>query len=190
MLEASIISSPLWKHDHRMHLGISQRDKVDPQDAAFANHIGEGALSRFDAGDGSLATDTDAFHLQCGDDFESPISFVYPDLSTVDATLFTDRAILSSTNDTIDSINDVVLDGLPGLSHTLKSSDHPMIINSRDFMQKAVPSPENLNSINVTGIPLHQLVLKNKAFLMSTRNRNPLLAWLSRCFVHGAKTKS
>lgn len=53
MLEMSIISSLQWKHFHGMHLTICQRDKADPRYAAFVSHIGEGAMPRFDAADGS-----------------------------------------------------------------------------------------------------------------------------------------
>lgn len=162
--------------------------------ATFVSHVGEGSLPLYDCGDDIPAIPlahnidspdklSDAFLLHCTDDFEFLISFVYPDLSCNNATLFAKRAILSSTN-TIDSINDIILQRLPGQLYILRSGDHTNRINPRDSLDHALASPEHLHTINVTGVPPHDFALKKNSLVMITRNLN-----FSEGIVNGQKAE-
>ena len=61
----------------------------------------------------SQVNDPDAFYVDCTTYFNDLISFAYPDINHPTASSFLDRAILSPTNATIDSINSVILTRLP-----------------------------------------------------------------------------
>lgn len=163
-------------------LTISQRDKQDAPYAAFVRSVGVGSQPYRTTEDGDETVPLayvhdipeltlDPFVIQNTDCFEDLIGFVYPDLLHADPADFKSRAILSSTNATIDTINEHILDVLPGDLLTAYSCDtvDPGAPNQKtfDFL-----SSSDLNSIDVTSVPPHSLHLKLNSMVMLTRNLN------------------
>lgn len=188
-VEAAFISSYLWPAINRMHLTISQRDKQDAAYSSFVRKIGEDRLTHRHFPDGSQqiplsnhsdVSISDHFTLQSTTNFEDLITFVYPDLQS-DHRGFSDRAILSSTNITIDKINDEVLNRIPG-SEAIYTSADSLLSDESAQNASAYASPEHLNSLNVPGVPPHKLRLKSGALTMLTRNLN-----FSQALVNGQK---
>ncbi|CAN0421113.1 unnamed protein product, partial [Ectocarpus sp. 13 AM-2016] len=97
------------------------------------------------------------------------IEKVYPDLLDTDHNTFDDRAILATTNESIDSINNFILQKMPGRVHHQLSSDK--IITDDNEMPDVV-SVEYLNKIDVAGTPPHDLSLKIGALVFFIRNIN------------------
>ena len=100
------------------------------------------------------------------------INFTFGDLST-QSTLpnwmefVASRAILATTNAYVDDINKLCLDTLPGHEIILSSADST--VNQDDAIHYPV---EYINSLQTSGIPAHQLILKKGAVVMLLRNLN------------------
>lgn len=94
---------------------------------------------------------------------------MYPDLSE-DTRLLNDRAILATTNASIDTSNDTIASKRPGNAATFYSSD--TLISDESNPGTAFGSPEHLNQLNVLGVPPHELHLKSDALAMIVRNLN------------------
>ena len=116
VVDSAVISSPLWQHVNRFRLTKSQRDTIDPQYVAFVQNIGEDKITPVTMADGqtliplnnhSNANSHEHLQLQSTTDFDELINFVYPDM-TEDARLWNDRAILATTNATIDKCNESI----------------------------------------------------------------------------------
>ena len=83
--------------------------------------------------------------------FEDLVQALYPDLLQVNHNAFDDRGILAPTNDSIDQINEYVLDMLPGDTHHEKSSDQLVTDDSENMPE--VVSVEYLNTVNFQAPP-------------------------------------
>ena len=107
---------------------------------------------------------------QWNPNFEDLVKAVYPDILQVNHNTFDYRGILAPTNDSIDQINEYVLDMLPGDAQHEKSSDR-LVTNDSENMPEAV-SVEYLNTVNVPSTPPYDLQLKIGALVMFIRNVN------------------
>lgn len=108
--------------------------------------------------------------MQYTTNFNDLVNFVYPDIHE-DARRLNDRAILATTNISIDSCNDDISSRRNGNHATFYSSD-TLIKDHTNTSTTAFCSTENLNNIDVPGIPPHQLHLKSDALAMLKRNLN------------------
>lgn len=176
-VEASFISSDLWPKTQRMRLTISQRDKEDPAYASFVRSIGENTLPTTTFDDGAKlvplsntndTSTTDHFSVQCTTDFNELVNFVYPDIHE-EATHLNDRAILATTNTSIDSCSEDISSRRQGNHVAFYSSDTLIKDHNNNEHSTAFCSTENLNNINVPGVPPHQLDLKSDALAMLIR---------------------
>ena len=77
------------------------------------------------------------------------------------------RAILATTNEYVDEINDLCLSRIPGDDIIIPSADST--VNPDDATHYPV---EYINSLKDTGIPPHCLILKKNAVVMLLRNLN------------------
>lgn len=89
---------------------------------------------------------------------------------TEDARLWNDRAILATTNATIDQTNDSIASSKPEPSVSFYSSDS--LISDESNPHTAFAAPEHLNQRNVSGVPPHELKLKSNTLAMIVRNLN------------------
>lgn len=83
-----------------------------------------------------------------------------------------ERAILSLRNESVDEINEIILNKIPGTLKIYKSIDTTV-----DECEATIYPTEFLNSLNSSGIPQHNLKLKIGAMIMLMRNLNPPLQW-------------
>ncbi|GBP91731.1 hypothetical protein EVAR_92008_1 [Eumeta japonica] len=92
---------------------------------------------------------------------ENLIDSVYPDIENLherDFHWLCSRAIVSPKNDTVNEINNLIVQKVPGQTKTYKSID--TVTNIED----AVHYPQELlNSLNPSGLPPHELTLKSES---------------------------
>ncbi|XP_074377968.1 uncharacterized protein LOC141719485 [Apium graveolens] len=108
---------------------------------------------------------------------ENMIEWTYPDFANKYQCpqYLSERAILTPKNHTVGHLNTVIVDTIPRESYTYFSVD-----KDEDFggtatdLNFAFP-PEYLNSINIPGLPLHELKLKVGVAVMLMRNLNQTL---------------
>ena len=127
----------------------------------------------------SNANSHEHFQLQSRTYFHELINFVYPDIA-VDARLRNDRAILATTNATIDKFNESISSRRPGQSVSFVSSDS--LISDESHPNTAFAAHEHLNYLTVSGVPPHELKLQSNTLAMLVRNLN-----LSSGLVNGQK---
>ena len=176
-VDASFKRSPLWPDIKKLTLTRNMRVQMSggqdqeqlAQFAEFLQNIGDG---------------TEPVITELGQDFitipaemclqvptqENIIQSVYGQLGTQyqDPSYLFERAILTTRNCYVDSINDCLTDQFPGANlHTLYSSDTVGV----DDDPSLYPN-EFLNSLNVSGIPPHTLRLKVGMPVMLLRNVN------------------
>ena len=135
-------------------LGRSTEDKAEAVPLAYVHSIPD--------------LPPDPFAISNTSSFEDLIQFVYPDILDGDPIEFKTRAILSSTNATIDTINEHVLNMLPGELLAAYSCDavDPDACGESSFEFLA---STDLNAITQSGVPPHCLHLKIGAMVMITR---------------------
>lgn len=182
-VHAAFISSHLWEHINRMRLTVSQRDKGDAAYASYVRTIGENRQTNSTFPDGSKLAplsnrneqnSNDQFDIQYTTDFDKLVDFVYPDVNE-DTRLLHDRAILATTNASIDTSNDHIANARPGNSVTFFSSDS--LIKDDENRNTSFASPEHLNEINVQGVPpqaltqIRRSVNDNEKFKFLRRTR-------------------
>ena len=95
---------------------------------------------------------------------------VFPDLmnNIKDSAWLEGRAILTLTNKSVDAINDMVVESIPGPSYKFHSADN--VDNPRDSHGHSI---EYTNSLNPNGIPHHCIKLKKGVPVMLLRNIKP-----------------
>ncbi|CAM9472450.1 unnamed protein product, partial [Hapterophycus canaliculatus] len=197
-VDASIISSHLWGKIKKYRLTASQRDREDPQYAAFVRSVGEGLQPTVhlpEAGDfmplnnSSESDPSNHFQLQYTTNFSDLVEFVYPDLSE-DSRRWNTRAILATTNNAIDNSNEVVSEQRSGETVSLYSSDS--LISDEENPHTAFASPEHLNQLNVSGVPPHELQLKTHSLAMIVRNLNFSEGLVNgqKCILHAVSPNS
>jgi ATP-dependent DNA helicase PIF1 len=177
--------SPLWKHFRIMKLSVNMRVKAS----------GNLKLEDFDRwtvslGDGTAKTVGEDGLVEIPLQMCVPIKaateqdpeaetksmqrfaeLIYPNLqrSQTDPSVFVGRAILAPTNKRVDSINYEITKMMPGKAFPLYSSD--VLDNPSDMFRYNI---EYMNTLNPSGLPRHQLLMKTGIPLMLLRNLNPI----------------
>jgi ATP-dependent DNA helicase PIF1 len=109
---------------------------------------------------------------------EDLIHEIYPDLDHITSPMsersiceyFSQRVILAARNVDVDTINNAVLQMLPGESKIYFSADSAF--NDAGVVNDAILN-EYLNTITVPGMPLHETELKINCPIILLRNLNP-----------------
>ena len=179
VVDEAFLSSHLWKHVQRFRLTKSMRDRGDIPYAKIVLAVGEGGIEPVTLSDGSTViplkhTSKDSAgskhvcQINGTTNFEDLIQAVYPYILQGDHNTVGDRGILAPTNDSIDQINEYILDVLPGDAQHEKSSNR-LVADDSENMPVSV---EYLNTANVPGTPPHDLQLKIGALVTFIRNIN------------------
>jgi hypothetical protein len=107
-----------------------------------------------------------------GNKIDSLVHFVFPDFGNKynDVEYLKERAILSTTNDIVDEINDYILSLVPNVEREYLSAD--TISNCADTCSDAdiLYPVEYLNTLNANNFPSHKLKLKIGTPIMLLRN--------------------
>ena len=182
IISASLKKSFLWPKFKVLQLKENMRVLNNGNDSKlkefdqWLEQLGEGKLPYLD--DHSAA-------IELPQDFCSEINKESPDDSIKEAIDFTftnlqeksaspewmehvaSRAILATTNEMVDRINDICLDEMPGEKIILASGDSTVDPNDATHYQV-----EYINTLQASGLPSHKLTLKKNAVVMLLRNLN------------------
>jgi len=170
-INACIKTSYLWGHVWKLHLTQNMRVHLhnDSDAGEFSDNllkIGEGKIDKDDnqmielpRNFGNIVHST-----------EQLISSVFPNIASnyISTEWLCDRAILAPKNDTVNTINGYLLRMLPSEVSTFLSVDSVM-----DEGQATDYPTEFLNSLEISGVPSHELCLKVGAPIMLMRNLDP-----------------
>ncbi|XP_048591443.1 uncharacterized protein LOC125576114 [Brassica napus] len=178
---ASISHSYLWNSCHKFSLKTNMRVNQDEKEfSEWLLRVGEGRLGA------EQEYKEDGYHDQLIDIDDSLIcqSFVDPLKEVVDAaygqisspmnskTSYTDKAILTPRNETVDEINAYTISRTDGVSRDYYSSDSFELSDTSSDQNETLYSIEYLNSLEYSGLPSHKLTLKVGAPVMLLRNIN------------------
>ena len=173
-----INQSHLWQHFKVLRLTENMRVRAsgDPVLEAFDQwtlDIGNGSAENVSIPDEMLTEILSNTKEEPWKEAESMKKFcqqVFPDIqANYDKPgWFEGRAILAPTNKEVDSINDMMQEGLPGTGVKLMSAD--TLENPTDAFRF---NTEYLNTLKPNGFPQHILDLKPGMPLMLLRNMNP-----------------
>ena len=152
-----------------MRVMASCRNQAEGGDfCSFLLHVGEGTLPV----DDDLPTNTvkipDEYLLQD----EDLVDYVYPDMHLGISMDTASRAILAPKNSDVDYLNNQAMEKFPAIAMRLTSADS--IFEDDDDDATAKYPIEYLNSVNVPGIPPHELILKVGVPVVLLRNLDPV----------------
>ena len=178
IVNATINRSDLWDQVQQFHLSINERvrrsdeseDSEEMQDFADTlEQIGDGTYPI----NAKLGTDMVRIPdrwLTKSNDLDEFIEEIFPKMETNShrTDLLKGRAILTPLNETVDQINEIILNKMPGEAKLLRSIDR----NCEENMQSRF-TVEELWGNNPSGFPQHDIYLKQNAIIMLLRNLDP-----------------
>ncbi|XP_074347220.1 uncharacterized protein LOC141686057 [Apium graveolens] len=105
------------------------------------------------------------------------IKWTYPEFLSQykSAPYLSERVILTPTNKIVSHLNSVIVDTIPGSEFTYYSVDRAEDFGDTPSKLSFAFPPEYLNSINIPGLPPHELKLKEPVAVMLMRNLNQTL---------------
>ncbi len=171
ILDSCLKKSYLWRHVKILKLSKNMRLTSDDVDAQmFAKQlleIGEGRVPVEELGEYKIKVD-DEFLLK-DESLQSLCNFVWEDLPAnySDPEWLCSRAVLCPTNEAADEVNDHMTKCFPGQARSYLSCDTLVDGN------KAQYPTEFLNTLCSSGMPPHELTLKEKCPVMLMRNLDP-----------------
>ena len=175
IVDAALSRSPLWRQITVVKLQRNMRVENCARDDDHASLLLQHANWLLQLGDGKLPL-TDDGHVKlspelCVSSVDELTVFVFADLTTrsSDVEWVSSRAILCPRNDTVDAMNNLILDMFPGDIITCLSVD-----TVGEVDQQALYPVEYLNSLNQSGLPPHRLNIKVGAPIMLLRNMDPV----------------
>ncbi|XP_053598600.1 uncharacterized protein LOC128668828 [Microplitis demolitor] len=170
-VKACLKSSVLWPHVNVLSLKINMRVHIqhDLRAEEFSKlliDIGNGQISEVD---GRISIPDNLGDIV--DDLTTLTDKIYPDINKIGvncSSWLKERAILTPTNDSANSINNYLIEKLSTNQMKYKSID--TVVEVDDAVHYPV---EFLHTLNPPGIPSHILNLKIGAPIMLLRNLNP-----------------
>ncbi|XP_014298458.2 uncharacterized protein LOC106693783 [Microplitis demolitor] len=170
-VKACLKSSVLWPHVNVLSLKINMRVHIqhDLRAEEFSKvliDIGNGQISEVD---GRISIPDNLGDI--GDDLTTLTDKIYPDINKIGvncSSWLKERAILTPTNDSANSINNYLIEKLSTNQMKYKSID--TVVEVDDAVHYPV---EFLHTLNPPGIPSRILNLKIGAPIMLLRNLNP-----------------
>ncbi len=187
IVRASILSSPLWQHCTLYSLTENMRlqNSTLPEVSLFNDwvmKVGDGSvpscrLSEDEEEPSWIAIPNDFLIPASADLIADIISSTYPELTARfgDTSYLKERAILSSTNEIVDVVNDRVISMLPGDIQTFLSADKVSQASDNFEAHTLLYPTEYLNTFKFSGFPNHELRLKVGVPVMLMRNLNQSL---------------
>jgi len=163
ILDNCLKNNPLWPEITKLRLEKNMRLKEGEEEfARFLLQVGNGSLPKTQDDMPILPKKL----LGVG----SPIDFVYGNVvESIQNEDIKGKGILAPKNSDCDLINNEVLSKLPGDPKTYESID---TVLSDDTNAELQYPTEFLNSVEVSGLPKHKLILKSGAVVLLMRNLN------------------
>ena len=167
---ASLISSELWQYFQILRLTVNMRVQPGADNVVFAKWLE--CMSYDNSMNGNLPLPE---YIRTYTNLQDLIDFVYPPITIAtactDLATFQHRCILAFHNDTINALNAMILQQLPGdlqIFHAVDTSD----VNEADPNFAQLPA-EYMQSLTSGGLPPSRLALKVGAPVMLLRNLYP-----------------
>ncbi|KAJ0614373.1 putative DNA helicase [Helianthus annuus] len=169
IVDSSLRMSPLWSLTKKMRLTINMRAINDPWYSDFLLRVGDGTEESIE---GSFIRIPDDMTIPCAvreNSIKELINAIFPLIqNNVDSSDYIiSRAILSTRNESVDEINDQMIDIFQGEEKVYYSFDEV-----EDDHHNLYPI-EFLNSLTVSGLPPHKLQLKIGCPIILLRNIDP-----------------
>ncbi|KAK7271142.1 hypothetical protein RJT34_26794 [Clitoria ternatea] len=185
IVNATINASYLWQHCHMLTLTKNMRLQNNPSNSN-AEELREFSQWILDMGDGKIGESNDGYAtiripnsfliMDFHDPIDAIVQSTYPNLvqQYTKEDFLQSRAILASTIDVVDQINDYVLSLVPGDGKeylSFDSIDETEVVENPAF---EALTPEFLNSLRTSGLPNHRIKLKIGTPIMLLRNIDQL----------------
>jgi hypothetical protein len=167
IVNASLHRSRLWRNIEVLHLTQNMCLDRTPESNTFAQWLLSVGAGQAITQDGTI----ELYPTMClpQNTVEGLIHAIYPDIAQgpkPDA-FFLEHTILSSKNDTVDHLNQMILNTFPGELTVLISADKVNSCNSNEY------PTEFLHSLKASGLPLSHLALKPGSPLMLLHDIDP-----------------
>ncbi|KAH1035115.1 hypothetical protein GYH30_055197, partial [Glycine max] len=167
IVNAAINSSYLWDSNLK-----SVNEKETVRFAKWILDIGDGIIDDKNDGYATIQIPAHLLITQYDDPISAIVKSTFPDLDQHhnNPEFFKSKAILASTNETVERINDYVLSFIPGDHVEYLSSDS---IDKSETSENSYFQPittEFLNSLKTSGLPTHCIKLKIGSPIMLLRN--------------------
>lgn len=187
-INSCLKSSDLWKHIKCLHLQTNMRIKLNSSNIS-AKQYADWLLH---IGNGTLPTNTEGHikfeqinNIVC--DLNQLITQIYPNITEITSKpidWWSERAILAPKNETVDNINNTLINNIVSQPVTYLAID-----NTCDPQETVNYPIEFLNSLTPTGLPPYRLILKIGMPIILLRNLNaPKLCNGTRMLVRNLKS--
>ncbi|XP_073314705.1 uncharacterized protein [Primulina huaijiensis] len=167
--DASIIMSPLWKEFDKIKLKQNMRAFLDPEFSSYLLRIGNGIEYINDKEEIQIPNKINIPFVDDVTSLHALIDMVFPNISdpNIDLSSFFKRAILTTRNEFVHEINDLLISKFSGEEKTYFSCDE----NTSNFI---IPDQQELfHCLTPQGLPPHKLTLKINSPIILLRNINP-----------------
>ncbi|XP_021991846.1 ATP-dependent DNA helicase PIF1-like [Helianthus annuus] len=169
IVDSSVRMSPLWSLTKKMRLTINMRALKDPWFSKFLLRAGDGTEEPIE---GNYIRIPDDMTIQCNNRENAIKELIHAIFPSIEDNVYSSdyiisRAILSTKNDSVDEINNQMIEIFQGEEKVYYSFDE-----AEDDQRNFCPV-EFLNSLNVSGLPPHKLRLKIGCPIILLRNIDP-----------------
>ncbi|XP_058732927.1 uncharacterized protein LOC131604509 [Vicia villosa] len=181
IVHSAINASYIWNYvqvltltkNTRLQSGLTQNDKNEMQQfSEWLLRIGEGKVSEPNDGVTDFEVPPDLLITQFEDPIVAIVDATYPDFihNFHSIQYLKDRAILASTLEIVEQINNHILDLIPGDMRDYYSSNSVDKSEINDDTVVNILTPKFLSSLRTSGLPTHHLKLKVGTPIMLMRN--------------------
>ncbi|KAH1137880.1 hypothetical protein GYH30_027747 [Glycine max] len=171
IVNATINSSYLWdccqvlRLTKNMRLQNNEQSPDEQETTTFAKgilDIGDGIIGHENDGYSTIEIPEDLLITEYDDLIHAIVNSTFPDLSQHhnDPQFFNSRAILASTNETVEQVNDYILSLIPGEHMEYLSSDSIDKSETIESCHFQTITTKFLNSLMTSGLPNHCIKLK------------------------------
>ncbi|XP_075483668.1 uncharacterized protein LOC142523822 [Primulina tabacum] len=167
--DASIIMSPLWKEFDKIKLKENMRAFLDPEFSSYLLRIGNGIEYTNEKEEIQIPNKINIPFVDDVTSLHALIDMVFPNISdtNIDFSSFVKRAILTTRNEFVHEINDLLISKFSGEEKTYFSCDE----NTSNCI---IPDQQELfHCLTPQGLPPHKLTLKINSPIILLRNINP-----------------
>ncbi|XP_057791048.1 uncharacterized protein LOC131008171 [Salvia miltiorrhiza] len=168
IVHASISSSQLWNSCQVLKLTKNMRLQL----GYFHEKT---TIQRIGKGESVVALSEDILIRNATNPIAAIVENTYNDVmnNAFDPEMFKNRAILAPTNEMVDTINDYVMSLMSSKERVYLSSDSICKEDGQVDLDEHVFSVEYLNTIKCSGLPSHEIKLKEGCIIMLLRNIDP-----------------
>ncbi|CAJ2673035.1 unnamed protein product [Trifolium pratense] len=181
IVHSSINASYIWDHCEVLTLTKNMRlndalQGTDSEEVAnfskWILKVGEGKLSEPNDGNAEIEIPEDLLIPTSDNPIKSIVDSTYPNFlqNFADVSYLDSKAILASTIEVVDEINDYMLSIMPGEQRDYLSSNSVDMSDVNDPGIYEAITPEFLNSLRTSGLPNHHIKLKIGTPIMLMRN--------------------